>query len=259
VVNQIVRNAPFIDQGKGEPTLVFLHYFGGAANSWQWVIQALEAEFRCVALDLPGFGQQPPLEEPSLQAYSDFVWEALAGLGVDHFVLVGHSMGGKIALQMAAASVLEEPHKVILVAPSPPTQEPMPEEERERLLQHHTDPENAETTVDQATLQPLSDTQRAIAIQNHTLATDSAWRWWLLEGMNQVISDRLRHLKTPVTVVASTDDPVIPFDILQSELIEKLPQAEMVKLSQVGHLLPLEAPERIAEVIHQRARSTETR
>ena len=150
------RVQPYIDQGNQNPTLVFLHYFGGAAASWQWVIELLRNDFRCIALDLPGFGEEPPLEQPSLDAYSNFVWEALAGLGVEQFILIGHSMGAKIALQVATSSVFKVPKQVILVAPSPPTQEPMPNKERQRLLDNHPSRENAATTVEQASLSPLT-------------------------------------------------------------------------------------------------------
>ena len=244
-----------IDQGQGEPTLVFLHYFGGAAASWQEVIHRLKSDFRCVALDLPGFGDAPPLQTPSLANYSDFIWESLAALGVDRFVLIGHSMGAKIALQVAASSLFEEPRQVILIAPSPPTQEPMPDAERQRLLHHHPSEANAATTVDNATCLPLSEAQRSLAIQTHRVAADSAWRWWLQTGMQHSIADQLKTVRVPVTVIASPDDPVIPFDIVPSEVVDQLPQAQLVELAGSGHLMPLEAPEQLADMIRQQVQS----
>lgn len=247
--NVRAQNRPFIDQGEGQPTLVFLHYFGGAAASWQWVIQSLQADFRCIALDLPGFGEELPLDEPSLDNYSNFVWDALSGLGVEQFILIGHSMGGKIALQVAASSVFRVPQQLILIAPSPPTQEPMPADEKQRLLEHHPSEENAATTVDQATQQSLAPEQRAIAIQTHTQAHPSAWQWWLQTGMNHSIADQLDKIRVPITVIASPDDPVIPFDVLQQDLLTPIKQAQLVQLDGLGHLMPLEAPEQIAAAI----------
>ena len=57
----------WLDRGTGAPTLVFLHYFSGAAASWQWVMRSLESDFRCVAIDLPGFGQAPPVTDANPQ------------------------------------------------------------------------------------------------------------------------------------------------------------------------------------------------
>lgn len=245
-----IDKRPFIDQGTGTPTLVFLHYFSGAAASWQWVIDALP-EFRCVALDLPGFGRQMPLPEPSLAAYSIFVREAIASLNIGPHILIGHSMGGKIALQVAIDASDRAPQRVVLMAPSPPTQEPMPEDERQRMLYNHTDPDNAAATVDGATQRSLTADQRATAIQTHRLAADSAWRWWLLEGMNHSIADRLDRLSSPVTVLASEDDPVIPFDTIQQEVMDLIPEAQLIELNGLGHLLPLEDPEAIAEILRR--------
>ncbi len=49
----------FVEDGKGETTLVFLHYFGGSIKSWAGVIDKLKNYFHCVAIDLSGFGNSP--------------------------------------------------------------------------------------------------------------------------------------------------------------------------------------------------------
>lgn len=238
-----------ISQGSGEPTLVFLHYFSGAAASWQWTIEALQSSYRCVALDLPGFGDVAPLAEPSLANYSAFVREAMERLELTNSVLIGHSMGAKIALQTAIDS--DALQRVILVAPSPPTQEPMPEDERNRLLGDHHSTDVAATTVDGATQQPLPESRREIAIDTHIKAEDRTWRWWLKEGMNHRIDNRLGEIQVPVTVIASTDDPVIPWETIEQDVMALIAKAELIQLSDVGHLIPLEVPEKLAQSIRQ--------
>ena len=64
-------------------------------------------------------------------------------------------------------------------------------------------------------------------------------------------ADRLDQIQVPVTVVASKDDPVIPWDTIQSDVIALLPGAELIQLSDVGHLIPLETPEQLAKSIRQ--------
>ena len=46
----------FVETGKGKITLVFLHYFGGSYKTWAKVIKELSNDYRCIAIDLPGFG-----------------------------------------------------------------------------------------------------------------------------------------------------------------------------------------------------------
>ncbi|MGF1457926.1 MAG: alpha/beta fold hydrolase [Leptolyngbyaceae cyanobacterium] len=242
-----------ISQGSGTPTLVFLHYFSGAAASWQWVTEDLKADFRCVALDLPGFGAAPPLASPTLEKYSEFVRQAIAQIGIDACVLVGHSMGGKIALKAAAdwSSATPRLEQVILVAPSPPTQEPMPPEERDRLLTDHHQFEVAATTVDSATKQPLPELRQKLAVRTHVQAEDRAWRWWLCEGMNHSIAEQLSDIKVPVTVIASPEDPVIPWETIQQEVIDLVPSSKLSAIKGVGHLIPLEVPKELASRIRQ--------
>jgi pimeloyl-ACP methyl ester carboxylesterase len=248
--NNFASNLSLINQGSGTPTLVFLHYFSGGAASWQWVTEKLKQDFHCVALDLPGFGHAPALDEPTLQNYSNFVFDAIACLGIERFVLVGHSMGGKIALKVAADDCpgLEQ---VILVAPSPVTQEPMPQEEKDRLLQGPHSLEIAQNTVEGATQKSLSQIRQTIAVRTHQQAEDNTWRWWLLQGMNHSIAEQIDRVQVPVTVVASADDPVIPLETIQREVIDLLPIGNLVKLTGVGHLLPLEAPDVVARVIRE--------
>ena len=234
---------------KHKTTLVFLHYFSGAAISWKWVIDRLGEDFHCIAFDLPGFGDAPSLKWPSLEGYGRFVLQALAELNLDDFVLVGHSMGGKIALQVAAEPRINGLKQVVLVAPSPPTQEPMPVEERDRLLNYHPSRTNAETTVEESTQKELPEPRKETAIQTHMQAEDSAWNWWLLEGMNTSIADQMQNVQIPVTVMASHDDPVIPYNTIQQDVMGLLPKVELVELSGVGHLMPLEAPDKVAQVI----------
>lgn len=239
----------YMEWGTGTPTLVFLHYFSGAATSWQWVAQDLAADFRCIAIDLPGFGDSPPLVTPSLAAYSDLIQRQIAALTLDDFVLVGHSMGGKIALHVAAN--LQQPglRQVMLIAPSPATQEPMPEAEQQRLLHHHPSVENAETTIDSATHLPLTDAQRETAIQTHVRAANSAWHWWIEQGMNHSIADQVTQITVPVTVFASPSDPVIPLEAIRQDVVELIPTANLVEIHDSGHLIPLEKPTAIAQHI----------
>lgn len=244
-----VQASPTIEWGSGkrrrdQKTLVFLHYFGGAATSWQWVAEQLP-DYRCVAIHLPGFGGRSALEQPSLQKYADAVCHELTQLGIEDYILIGHSMGGKIALQVAATCD-RTPSQVVLVAPSPPTQEPMPDEEKERLLNNHPSRDNAETTVTNAVQQSLRDDQHELAIQTHVTVDNSAWRWWLLDGMNHSIADQMPQIAVPVTVIASEDDPVIPFDTIQSDVLDVLPDADLITAQGIGHLMPLESADWLA-------------
>lgn len=228
--------------------LVFLHYFGGSGQSWKWVVENLSNDYHCVSLNLPGFGGAHALKEPSIQGFAKHVQNELNSLGIKNFILIGHSMGGKIAMQIAANARKGTVQQLILIAPSPPGTEPITAVERKRML-NHPNLEEAKKTIDNITIQPLTREQYRLAIETNLISDDSTWRWWLLQGINYSISERIIPLELPITVLASEDDPVITFDIIRQRVVEVLKQARLITIRQIGHLSPMEAPDWIARQI----------
>lgn len=228
--------------------LIFLHYFGGAAASWDWVVEKLSNDYRCVAITLPGFGAAPAMKKPSIQAFAEFVQGELDSRGIKNHSLVGHSMGGKIAMQLAANVPVKTIRQLILVAPSPPTTEDTPEKEKERML-HHTEPHVAEKLIEGAVKKPLTGAQFDLALETQLSTDPTTWRWWILEGMKHSIANNLHDLDVPITVLTSKDDPVISQEVIKDQVIPYLNNAKLVTTEGVGHLSPLEAPEWIAEQI----------
>lgn len=91
--------------GSGEP-LVLLHPLGAEMVVWEPVIPRLAAKREVVALDLPGFGRSPALPsdtEPTPRALADAVARFLDTLGLRRAHIVGNSLGGWIALELARA------------------------------------------------------------------------------------------------------------------------------------------------------------
>jgi len=216
----------------------------------------LEQDFHCTALDLPGFGASAPLDSPSIVGMAQWVLRQLALLDIYDCVLIGHSMGAKIAVQLAALPHELEIHRLVLVAPSPPSQEPMPPEEKERML-HHPDRSEAERTVRSAAVADLSSERWQFAVESQLSIDHPTWRWWLLEGMTHSIAEAASTLSIPVTVLSSEDDPVIPPATIQKEVLSVLPDTQHLSTRRAGHLLPLEHPEWVAaqirEVVERRA------
>ena len=91
--------------GTGEP-LVLLHPLGAELVVWEPVIALLAAERDVVALDLPGFGRSPSLPRrsaPTPRALAGAVARFLGTLGIERAHVVGNSLGGWIALELARA------------------------------------------------------------------------------------------------------------------------------------------------------------
>jgi pimeloyl-ACP methyl ester carboxylesterase len=95
------REVNYVDAGAG-PALVFLHGLGSSWQSWLENIPEFARDHRVVAMDLPGFGySETPAEDISIEYYASWSFRLLDELGIDAGALVGNSMGGFVAAQMA--------------------------------------------------------------------------------------------------------------------------------------------------------------
>ena len=80
--------------GRGTPTLLFLHYWGGSIRSWRPVMEDLSESQRCVAIDFRGWGQSSRnTTDYRLDTLADDVIGVIEDLGLHDFSIVGHSMG----------------------------------------------------------------------------------------------------------------------------------------------------------------------
>ncbi len=91
--------------GSGSP-LLLVHGLGAGWRSWKPVIDELAARREVIAVDLPGFGETPPLTgEVSIATLTDSVAEFIHEQGLDGVATVGQSMGGRIVLELARRGV----------------------------------------------------------------------------------------------------------------------------------------------------------
>ena len=115
-----------LQAGRGEPVLM-LHGLGATKASFLPTINALAPTYRVIALDLPGFGDA---DKPVRAAYdaaffARFAAQALDALGLERAHIIGHSMGGRVALELA----LQHPGRVqslTLLTPSLAWRRPRP-------------------------------------------------------------------------------------------------------------------------------------
>jgi pimeloyl-ACP methyl ester carboxylesterase len=251
-INNTVLNifeAGVSNYDKTRPSLVFLHYFGGSSQSWTEVIAQLAADYHCVAPDLRGFGaSDDSAESYTIEDYADDVQELVTLLKLENFVLIGHSMGGKFALALAARNP-KGLQSLILLAPSPPSPEPIPEIEREKLLNTHGNRCAATETVCQAAGAKLSGEVFERSVNDNLRSSERAWRAWLETGSREDISAEIGRINVPILVVAGEKDETMTAELLTREIVRCVSNSRLIVVPGVKHLLPLETPETIADLI----------
>lgn len=85
----------YLDSGTGDP-VVFLHALGRSASDWLPVMEAMESDWRCIALDQRGHGDSVRPGEYNYELLEQDFREFVDSLGLDRFTLVAHSMGGVV-------------------------------------------------------------------------------------------------------------------------------------------------------------------
>ncbi len=238
------------DSGSGDVPLVFLHFWGGTARTWAPVSAALPACFRTVALDARGWGHSDrPDCGYEVATMADDVEAVIAALQLDRFVLVGHSMGGKVA-QLLASRCPPGLAGLVLVAPSPAQGKALAPQEREAMIGAYASTEAIGWTIDNVlTGSTLSSPLRDQLIADSLGGADAAKAAWPAGAIAEDVSADLARIAVPVLVIAGEADKVDNAEMIRDVVLPCLPNAAMTVIPGVGHLLPLEAPDALAAKI----------
>lgn len=232
--------------GSGQP-LVFLHGAGGlfAENPF---LDALAKDYTVYAPEWPGYGESSG--EEHLDDMLDFAlhgWDVIEALGLRRPHLVGHSMGGMIAAEMACLAP-NDLAKLVLVAPAGLwiPEHPIPDLfallpfEFANLLFHDPAKGAAMLTggLDFSNMQAVSDFYIGNA-KNMGVAGKI-----LFPIPNRGLAKRLYRLKAPAAIAWGRSDKLIP-PVYATAFQALLPDAEVRLFEEAGHMLPYEKPDEL--------------
>lgn len=235
--------------GEGEPA-VFLHGFAGDLNNWLFSIEAVSPIGPVVAIDLPGHGgSAKDVGDGSLATLAGRIAAALAALEVNRAHLIGHSLGGALALQLA----LDRPdlvHSLILIAPAgiPGSQvsadflndvvdAQRPRELRAALERIVADPAliSKEMVEDVMRFKRLDGAEEALGVLRDRIIAGDVFR---------ALQSRLDEAP-PALVISGGDDQVV-----SAPMRAALPSSwRFVRIDGVGHMPHLEKASEVNELI----------
>ena len=224
--------------GRGRLFLL-VHAAGSNAGLWRRQLEAAGREHGALALDLPGHGRSGGIEGlPTVEAYADLVAHFATALRLRRFVLVGRSMGGAIALTLAARhpELLDGLVLVCTAACFALTDERLAVQRdvvRGRLPQQFTT----------ETFSPATGMEVMREAWTEQVKTDPR------VGYTDLLACRafdgrplLGGIRSPTLVVAGADDGVTPVACAE-ELARGIAGARLEVIAQAGHQAPLEQPD----------------
>ena len=247
--------------GSGEP-LVLLHGFTGSAASWRAHRPALEARHRVVAPDLLGHGGSDAPADPARYAMAPTVAD-LAGLldqlELRAILLLGYSMGGRVALHFAAAHP-ERVRGLILESASPGLATAAERAARiaaDEALAARIEREGLAAFVDHWERLPLFAGQAQLpaevraALRTQRLANNPAGLANSLRGLGTgaqpSLWDRLPEIRTPALLMAGALDE--KFTAIAQQMAAALPTARLAIVPAAGHTVHLEQPEAFQRLV----------
>lgn len=243
------------DSEQGERCVVLLHGYLESLLVWDDFVPLLYKQLRVVTLDLPGHGISVVTGEcHTMEFLADTVAEGLKALGIQRCTLVGHSMGGYVALAFCERHPDMLDGLVLLSStPNPDTEEKAENRRREIALVRAGKKEMLARVAPAAGFAEENRTRMADAIEDLTeqvFVTEEEGIVALLNGMiaRKDQNEMLRRTKVPVLFILGRKDNYIPVEAAE-KMVADHPEARVVWLEHSGHMGFLEEPETTARAL----------
>ena len=235
-------------EGAGDP-VVILHGLMGSCENWRSVRASLADRYRVICLDLPNHGRSSHVPVFDLRTMGDDVVETLDAQGVGRAVVMGHSLGGKVAMQMASDHA-DRLRALVVVDISPRAIQPV-----------HLFVLRACQQLDLAAATRRSELDASLA----KFVPQRATRDFLLKNVVrdeaghfawrvplQALIDNYRTVSDAPPLVAPYGEPALfvggetsPFRLMADEALIRgwFPAARFVMIPGAGHLVHVDQPE----------------
>lgn len=266
----------YTEVGQGFP-LLFLHGLGSYAAAWNKNLSFLSRYYRCLALDLPGYGKSAKEGfTPGMGFYADVVAEFLDSLALNDCFLGGHSMGGQVAIHTA----LRYPRrikKLALLAPA--GLETFNTAEASQLKEWFSEeklmkaPLSAVAQNVKANFYHFPDDAQVLLEDRlyYTRCSDYPRFCQTLSRcasamLNEPVYSQLPQLQMPVLVFYGLQDRYIPSPLLHPQLsLDRLareatyhiPQAQLELINNCGHFVQWEQAARVNKLLHRFCKNTD--
>jgi pimeloyl-ACP methyl ester carboxylesterase len=241
----------FTERGTGDQVVVLIHGFPFNQKIWDDFAERLSVDFKVLTPDLPGFGESHPLNTPlTLQAVAEALWKWLGALGIKDIIVIGHSLGGYVALAMSSLKPSQVSRLVLFHSTAYPDSEEK-KENRNKVVDFIKKngvlafTSNFITSLFAKPDDPAITAVRSIAVQ----ATENVVVQYTLAMRDRPDqTGLLREFPKPIMIISGEKDQGISVDsVKKQEALSKL--IELHVLSEAAHMGMFEKPEETLRLI----------
>jgi pimeloyl-ACP methyl ester carboxylesterase len=247
-------NLRYTDAGQGLP-LVFLHGFPLSRGVWQKQIESFRSSYRVIAPDLRGFGDSETQPGPTTMAqYAADLRALLHKLATGPVVLIGHSMGGYVAL--AFARQFPEMLRGLVLVGTKAGQDTTEAAAGRRVMAEKVKTEGVLELIEAMAPKMLTagnlDARMAAQVLGFMVPSRPAGMIEALLGM----ADRpdatafLAQIAVPTLVITGADDTLIP-PAESDTLAKEIRGAQLKVIPHAGHLIAFERPDKFNHVLKE--------
>jgi len=258
----------YIDEGKGEQTIIFIHGLGSYLPAWNKNVAALKDHYRVIAIDLPGYGKSSKLPHSGrMSYYAGAVAAFIRAQNLENVYLAGHSMGGQIAMT-AALNHPELVKGLILIAPAG----------FERFNEGQKQWFREVMTVDGVMKTPAEDIINNLAVNFYNMPDDAefmitdrlamrsatdfeAYCYAVVQSVHGMVDEpvieMLPQITQPTLIIFGEKDNLIPNRFLNPGFTRKIAEfghskiknSQLVMVEKAGHFVQFEKPEEVNKAI----------
>lgn len=240
----------YLDEGRGPP-LIMVHGLGASHADWEHQVAACSRVFRVVAPDLRGHGDSDAFGPFSVERFATDLLQLIEQLGIGNFALMGHSMGGAVAMQMA----ILRPERVVKLVLCNTLPNFRPEGflqrrqiwYRQMMVRLFGMRRLARATAARMFPQPGQAAQREAVARRNGRIDPRVYLDTLKAITGWSVQDKLQWLRMPTLVLASEHD-YFPVAAAQA-FSEALPDGRYRLFEGAHHGLPMEYPEEFTRAL----------
>ena len=251
-----------VERAGAGPPLLLLHGFTGSADEWAALVAQLAAQHELIAVDLIGHGRSSApadLERYSMEHCVADLLALLGALGLGRIDLLGYSMGGRVALQLATAAPARI-KRLVLESTSPGLADPAERAARvasDNALADRIEADGLAWFVEYWAAIPLFSSQAALPAEQRTALRERRLRGSAhgyansLRGMGAgrqaPLWARLPTLAIPTLLISGELD--VKYAELGQRMAALLPDVRHTIIGSAGHAAHLEQPEAFAQLV----------